>query len=257
MKYFTAALYEQFNSRDIDTADAADTLWDQAEARYKVRLSQVRRHLPAAAKALADELCLHDADLINLAASPTDALILARQQNTLFVLGYHLTAPASIGAPRQSPVFSEQGVRWLYDEVDMPKRGEFSHDVLLSNGQEIGLVFDEVRVESCEVHPLGTSHKLALTERILEEGQELAQTILMPGGKQSSGLAAMAKELRGAIRQARKEGFGSMHLSTGGTRPGKATTVTVYGLRESSSPKAGTRRGQNSAGTGRKAKRES
>jgi hypothetical protein len=210
-------------------------LWDQAEIRYKERLKQIRGELPSVVKLLANKLCLHDAEVVNLAASESEALILARQQNLLYMLAYRLTAPASIGAARCSPAFSEHAVRWLYDEVDLAGQGAFSHEILLSNGQEIRLLFDDVRIESFEIHPLGTSQKLKLTDSVLAQGQELTKTILKPTGKRSApNLVAKARELGLAIRDARRPspstGQQFAWFSTG-TKAGQVTTVTVFGLR--------------------------
>ena len=57
MKYFTAALYQQFNSFDVDEAERADETWDKAEAAYKERLARIREHMPSQVVKLS-ELCL-------------------------------------------------------------------------------------------------------------------------------------------------------------------------------------------------------
>ncbi|HEV3022671.1 MAG TPA: hypothetical protein VGX76_09385 [Pirellulales bacterium] len=168
MKHFTPELYEQFNSHGVDLADAADVRWDLAQTRSKARLGQIRQSLPPSVKVLANELCLHDAELVHLAADDAEAFIQARHRNALHILSYRLKDAARIGSPRRSAAFSDAAIRWIYDKVDLRKQGVFSYDILLSNGQEIELVFDDVRIESFEVHPLGTSQKLDSTNRILE-----------------------------------------------------------------------------------------
>ena len=64
MKYFTAELYQQFNSFDVDEAERADEAWDKAEATYKERLARIREHMPSQVVKLS-ELCLHDALVVS------------------------------------------------------------------------------------------------------------------------------------------------------------------------------------------------
>ena len=236
MKYFTADLYERFNSADIDAATNAELAWEQALSRYKSRLNRIRKELPDDVRFLADELCLHDAELLQLSKSDTAVLIMARQSNAFFWLEYSLTEPATIDAPRPSSAFSEFAVRWLYDEVDRVGTGRFSHEILLSNGQEIRLVFDSAQVRSGEIHPPGTSQALSLTARIATEGEHLANKILQSKiqGVVEAALREQAEKLRMTIQSAEKsasesgsrEGFKWPGTTT---KPGSLFTVLSFG----------------------------
>src|SRR5688572_16823591 len=142
MKYFTADLYERFNSRDVDVADRADDQWRKAAARYEARLKKIRGSLPAAVRALADTLCLHDAEVMAVGQNPTRASIVARQGGKLYWLSYGLTREMESTRRRRSGVFGRDPVSWLYDEVDMSGADRFVHRILLSDGQMITLTFD-------------------------------------------------------------------------------------------------------------------
>ena len=164
MKYFTPELYERFNSRDIDIADRADTAWHKAEAKYKARLDKIRDSVPATIRDLADKFCLHDADVMAIGLDTQTVSIMLRLGNNLYWLTYGLTSKVVPTSPRLASAFSSNSVRWLYDEVDMPTAGVFSHEILLSDGQEIRLFFDKFDYRVVEVHPVGTRSDL---ERIL------------------------------------------------------------------------------------------
>ena len=64
---------------------------------------------------------------------------------------------------RHSKVFAKSQPRWLYDEIDMPRKGTFSHEVLLSDGRTIRIVFDGCSVH--EIHPIGTAARLVATAK--------------------------------------------------------------------------------------------
>ncbi len=172
MKYFTATLYERFNSRDIEIADRADTQWRKAEAKYEARLDKIRIRLPATVRELADKFCLHDAEILSIGHDGDTASILVRADNVLYCLSYGLTSKLWTTPPRRSPAFSNQAVRWLYDEVDMPAKGKFSHRILLSNGREISLSFSNFDYQAFEVHPMGTLSDLQPILRLAEALEE-------------------------------------------------------------------------------------
>ena len=152
MKYFTPKLYSDLNSRDVDVADVADSRWDQAEQEYEARLKEIRALLSDAAKTLADGICLHDVELIQQWNDDSQLVLWVGSALSGYVLRYQLLEPPKLGVPRKSPPFSAQSVRWLYDEIDTPRKGVYSHEILFSDGRELRVVFDDCLI--VETRPL-------------------------------------------------------------------------------------------------------
>ncbi len=149
MKYFTPELYVRFNSRDPDEADRADKEWDAAQDRYEKHLKRIRRRLPEKVRVLSNKLCLHDAEYQGFANSPLAplpwqlAIVRVQQADKVYFLLYVLTEDPEIKRPVVSKVFSKEQPRWLYDEVDLEESGDFCHEILISNGLVLRLVFQQ------------------------------------------------------------------------------------------------------------------
>jgi hypothetical protein len=60
MKYFTADLHVRMQDPDTDHMDAADEAWEQALAKYQLRLKTIRAKLPPSAREFLDQTRLHD-----------------------------------------------------------------------------------------------------------------------------------------------------------------------------------------------------
>lgn len=176
MKYFTPALYQRFNSADIEIADTADAAWDKAQAKYQQRLATIRKRLPSALRELADVVCLHDGEVLNLLKGDDEAILWIRKRNLLYVLRYQGLRQVQVTGPLQARCFSANLVRWLFDEVDVSGRS-FVHRILLSSGSMILLSFGDFQMSQLEVHPVGTQEHL----------QSLAQKTLPRGSKESKG----------------------------------------------------------------------
>lgn len=161
MKYFTADLYERFNSRDVDVADRADDQWKKAEVRYEARLQRIRGSLPAVVRELADKLCLHDAEVMAIGETRGRASIVAKQRDKLYWLSYGLTSKVESKGPRRSTTFFGGPAYWLYDEVDMPAADHFVHRILLRDGREITLKFDSFEYRVLQVRGEETHGALA------------------------------------------------------------------------------------------------
>jgi hypothetical protein len=159
MKFFTPALYKRFNSADREIADAADAVWDKAQAKYQQRLAAIRKRLPPALSELAEQVCLHDGEVLNLLKGDDEAILWVRKRNLLYVLRYQDLRKAQISGPLQARCFSANLIRWLYDEVDVSGRS-FVHRILLSSGSMILLTFGEFQMSQLEVHPVGTQERL-------------------------------------------------------------------------------------------------
>src|SRR6476646_1790579 len=65
MQYFKPELYLRYNSRDDATADRADRDWEKAIHAYEEHLSKFAEEMNDHVKDLAENLCLHDAQLIS------------------------------------------------------------------------------------------------------------------------------------------------------------------------------------------------
>lgn len=178
MKYFTPTLYQRFNSQDIEIADAADADWDKAQEKYQQRLAAIRTRLPAALSELAEQVCLHDGEVLNLLKGDDETILWVRKRNLLYVLRYQNLRQVQVSRPLQARCFSANLVRWLYDEVDVSGR-LFVHRILLSSGSMILLTFGEFQMSQLEVHPVGTQERL----------QSLAQNSLR-GSKRTHGIGA-------------------------------------------------------------------
>jgi hypothetical protein len=147
MKYFTPQLYIEFNSDDPDIADRADEQWERALADYSNHLKKIRGRLSVKVRDLADVRCLHDASYlgftkISLPSAAGDLAMLAVEQGEqVLLLVYVLADEPLVARPLEAPVFSDQAVHWLYDEVDVSSDGTFSHRILLSDGRILSLHF--------------------------------------------------------------------------------------------------------------------
>ncbi|HUY34778.1 MAG TPA: hypothetical protein VMV69_18680 [Pirellulales bacterium] len=64
MNFFTPELYEQYATASSKDAAKVEAMWDAAEAKYERRLKQIRIAMPEGVRELADQLCLHDAMLV-------------------------------------------------------------------------------------------------------------------------------------------------------------------------------------------------
>src|SRR5947208_16889239 len=103
-----------------------------------------------------DEQSLHDANVFTPAVltgsvpwKPPEVVIVAQQVNTLIpeflntlaILHYSITADPIVAVPLQAEAFHGSNPIWLYDEVDVVEPGVFSHEILVSDGRVIKLLF--------------------------------------------------------------------------------------------------------------------
>ncbi|MGI8980203.1 MAG: hypothetical protein ACR2FY_13340 [Pirellulaceae bacterium] len=211
MKYFTPALYQRFNSNNLDIADAADTAWDNAQEKYQQRLAAIRKRLPAALTELAEQVCLHDAEVLNLLSGDKEAFLWVRKRNLLYVLRYQNLRGVQVSSPLHARCFSANLVRWLYDEVDVSGR-LFVHRILLSSGSTMLLTFGDFQMSQLEVHPVGTQERL----------QSLAQDSSR-GSKRTNGTAAYPTAIDEALFH--QAGLVSVNAMVPAMPPKKAATA--------------------------------
>ncbi len=177
MKYFTPELFVQGNSDDPDDVDFVEAAWENAIERYTQRFEAIKPQLPENLRRFEAEQCLHDADVLSPAWNPPgsangscgEVIFVAQQvntlypefQNTLAILKYAAVAEPTVAIPVVSEVFKDVQPNWLYDEIDVVEPGVFSHEVLLSNGQVVKILFRDFEDQIAElVRPEKTIYHL-------------------------------------------------------------------------------------------------
>jgi hypothetical protein len=144
VKYFTPELFVESNSEDKKVAKQASRRWDRAVDDYARYLKSINRRLPAKVRQLA-RLNLHDATLENLSfdRSPDQELaqLTLRQRDRAAGLLYFLIEPPTMTQAIDRFPFCPSPIYWLYDEVSIDGPGDFSHEILFSDGRELHLRF--------------------------------------------------------------------------------------------------------------------
>jgi len=170
MKFFTLDLYHRFNSPDVDEAVRADADWEDAIVRYKNYLQTYRDELPPGAKKLAEEVNLHDAEVLGrdfeylatgflsswvnvlpqppvqipytiVSQMPAQLVIILRVADEINVILYSLwngTEP-KLCEDRPTP----NRLYWLYDEIvpDQERPRHFWHSILFSDESTLEVPF--------------------------------------------------------------------------------------------------------------------
>jgi hypothetical protein len=158
MKFFTPELFVQGNSSDDDLVDQVEAAWEEALERYDQHYRTFEAQLPVGMQRFCKEQCLHDADVFAPAVMPgpgNEVVIIAQQVNTLLpetlntlaILRYTVTQEPTVEIPVVSNVFNDTQPIWLYDEVDVVGPGVFSHEILISNGRVVRVLFRDFRYE--------------------------------------------------------------------------------------------------------------
>jgi hypothetical protein len=120
---------------------------EQAIAEYRKHLKKINGRLNENVRELANACSLHDAPYlgltkISLQSATGDLAILAvNGGEQVVLLVYVLADEPLIERPLESPLFSNQAIHWLYDEVDVALDGTFWHRILLSDGRVVSLRF--------------------------------------------------------------------------------------------------------------------
>jgi hypothetical protein len=159
MKFFTRELYLRYNGPD--KTDRADAEWEAAVTAYHTHLGRFSATMNDRVRKFAEDLCLHDAELLALhedvVTLPTlppmqtpVAILSLRAIGRTFNLSYLLWGELVLSTAAVAWPSSPRRVQWLYDEIDrepsQPHR--FYHHVMLSDGRELSIPFDDVIVHS-------------------------------------------------------------------------------------------------------------
>lgn len=160
MKYFTPKRYLRLGNLKNERAFlAAQADWERAIAGYTAHLRRIRASLPISLVRLVDSVYLHDARVLGIWQGPRSRFTVTLQPESdpsrLAILAYSLIEPARFNHGALPADVQSEPVTWLYDELDVDRsslrqaknRGRIArHDILLSNGWEIGLRFRKVKV---------------------------------------------------------------------------------------------------------------
>lgn len=151
MKYFTPELFVRMQADDDETLDAVDGEWQIAVGRYRERIARIRSSLPASVRSCLKRVPLHDADVLSLARENGHFVIVLRLEppdRQTVILTYTLLGEATIEKRAIPRKHCTPGVQWLYDEWDVLSRspGQYTHQILLSNGWEVRLRFRALKV---------------------------------------------------------------------------------------------------------------
>ncbi|HVA51824.1 MAG TPA: hypothetical protein VNH11_36115 [Pirellulales bacterium] len=149
MKYTSPELLVRINGAEGEEAEALYDQWDANERAARAYYAEIKARLPPKLVQFAETLCLHDAEWMGLNVSPSHdgnrldvAAINVRQQHNIITLVYDLLEePRWSGPEPASRIWSEEQVIWLYDEIGLLNDTTFTHEILLSNGKVLRLVF--------------------------------------------------------------------------------------------------------------------
>jgi hypothetical protein len=164
MKYFTPERYLRLGDLEHEKSFlAAHEEWETAVAGYGEHLRKIHEDLPTGLRRLIESVYLHDARVLDIWQGPVSRLSITLQPESdrghLAVLHYSLVQPPSIKTGILPALACSEPTAWLYDELDAVKPASngrkrrqnaitkvFIHDILLSNGWEIELLFRDVTV---------------------------------------------------------------------------------------------------------------
>jgi len=154
MRFFTPDLFVAFNSQEDEVVDEALEKWEAARDDYRKHFAKIEKKLPKSFVKLCKTVSLHDS-LVERTANAvrtifeiddqgehSQAIISLMREHSEFDLIYlDLVKPTEWSKPVDSDRFSDEHVLWLYDEVGRTKDGDFTHEILFSNGCVVLVTF--------------------------------------------------------------------------------------------------------------------
>jgi hypothetical protein len=169
MRYFTPELLAEGNTADADAVAQVDEAWEEAAERYAQHLAAIEGSLPESLRSFHRDCCLHDAEVYgpakimppngNGTAAAGDVTLIARRGDAcgpdatraLIILHYRALTDPIISRPTESEAFETSKPLWLYEEVDIVSPGVYSHEILLSDGRVVKIVFRDFYYEVAPV----------------------------------------------------------------------------------------------------------
>lgn len=151
MRFFTPKLFVDLNCEDEDVADRAEEKWEAARKEYQRHFKSIEKKLPASLARFGKTVALHDARIqeriwtlfeTDDRGEQSRAIVSVKHERADYNLVYlDLVEPTRLIHPVESPVFRDNNVIWLYDEVGWVKKGVYSHEILFSNGNVLLVKF--------------------------------------------------------------------------------------------------------------------
>jgi hypothetical protein len=148
VRFISPDLYVRINEERGPDSERLYDEWDALGEAGRAHYARIKGRLPPKLAEFIDTVCLHDAEWMGLnVSSPVEgahesvAVINIRQDNNVLSLVYDLYQEPQWSTPIQSRIFSDEQLICLYDEVDLLSDVMFSHEILISNGRILRLVF--------------------------------------------------------------------------------------------------------------------
>jgi hypothetical protein len=151
VRFINPDLLVRMNETDHDEeVERLDAEWEANGQAGRAHYEQIKEQLPPKLVEFTNTVCLHDAEWMGLNVSLSSngshgpvAVINIRQNDDVLSLIYDLYEEPQLSAPIQAKMFSagDEQLICLYDEVDLLNDVKFSHEILLSNGKIVRLVF--------------------------------------------------------------------------------------------------------------------
>jgi hypothetical protein len=147
MKYFTPELYIRGNSEDADSQIHLERDWDKALERYERRWTSIKTNFPEKVQRFQESgPCLHDAELLQMFQEGEQFILELQPQHAttnIVILNFTLSQNPVIQTEALPKASRSLRAFWLYEEFDIDRRGQYSFEVLLSNGWVAGLKFSD------------------------------------------------------------------------------------------------------------------
>jgi hypothetical protein len=166
MRFFTPELLAQGNTADADAVVQVDEAWEEATERYAQHLAAIECSLPESLRSFHCDSCLHDAEIYgptqsmspangNGTAAARSVTLTARRgeasgpdaADALIILHYEALAGPTFSRPIVSEAIETSKPLWLNEEVDVVAPGVYSHEILLSDGHVVKIVFRDFYYE--------------------------------------------------------------------------------------------------------------
>jgi hypothetical protein len=147
MKYFTPELYIRGNSEDADSLIGIERDWDKALERYERRRTSIKASFPENVQRFQESgPCLHDAELLQMFQEGEQFILELQPQDAttnIVILNFTLAQNPVIHTEALPEEIRSPRAFWLYEEFDIDRRGQYSFEVLLSNGWVASLKFSD------------------------------------------------------------------------------------------------------------------
>jgi hypothetical protein len=150
MKFLTPELFVRINEGSDDEAERLDAEWEAAGQAGRSYYTEIKDRIPLKLAEFVGAVCMHDAEWMGLNVLPRRgsvqaavAAINVRQNHEVLTLVYDLHEEPQWSQPTpESHVWTDdEQLICLYDEVELLNDTTFSHEILLSNGKIVRLVF--------------------------------------------------------------------------------------------------------------------